>query len=41
MQVYKWNRRALLRKTPLLSMRVADGCVAQSFVSALVGHLEP
>ena len=40
-QVYRWNTRDLLCKTPLLSTGVKDGHIEQSMVTAIVAHLEP
>ena len=39
-EMYKWNTRSLLSKTPLLSLATDEGDVERSFISVIVGHLE-
>ena len=39
-EVFKWNKRELLSKTPLFSDAVEEGDVERSMVSAVVSHLE-
>ena len=39
-EVYKWNKRDLINKTPLFSEAVKDGDVERSVVSAIVTNLQ-